>query len=107
MYGYNNIVIGPVNSLEVGDFFSMPFLSGIVSGKITGVPFSKRDLTPEQRAYMVEHKLDIPDNEWAMLTSPGERLLFGDFVDTGSRRVDSKHMYVNGFVNVAVFSNGA
>lgn len=94
---YNAITICPVRSLEVGDLIAKEFLRRVISGKITGIAYTRHDLNDEQRAYMQEKGLHIPDNDFDGLGGATSYLIFGEFNDR------SNHMYVDFDVNVAVF----
>ena len=104
MKNYQSVIVGQVRSLEVGDVIALKFLDGVISGKVTGVPFGRGDLTPEQIAYMQAHELEpYSEAPWGMIASPGERLIFGEFVGTGRYAQRDNHMFLHEDLSIAVF----
>lgn len=104
---WNAIQIMPIQSLEIGDVFSMPFLDGTITGKMTGGGYTPRDLTADEIQYMKDNGLDIPKNEWFPF-SDNSIILFGEFHFVGTtlsgETYIQKHMYVDFHMNVAVMS---
>lgn len=100
---FNSITICPVRSLEVGDLIAKEFFRTVVSGRITGVVYAAYQLTPEQRQYMMDHNLDIPEDEYAPLGGSAYTLLFGEFSGSGRNANQPNHMYVSLESNVALF----
>lgn len=103
MIRYNTVTIAPASHLEVGDVFAMQFITGVISGKVTGSVYCRYQLTEEQAEYVKEHNLRIPEDRSGILDLDNSLLIFGDFKDT-TDQITGNHLYVDTNTIVAIFS---
>lgn len=100
MRDYQAVVATTVENLESGDRIAFAFTGNVDAGVINAVVDFPFQLTKDQRKYMTQRGLYIPEDENAPITSTGMRLLFGHFHSVGG---SYKHMYVDMNRMVAVF----
>lgn len=100
MAKFNSVTATPVSSLEHGDLIAMEFLGNVISGIAVAVVDCVYQLSSDQREYLIEQSVKIPENKMDFVAGASQRLLFGDFEGHG---ITGKHMFVDATKVVAVF----
>lgn len=100
MHTFNNVTVGHVRNLEVGDTFATAIVGNMDGGTITHVVNSPFQLNDEQGAYLQEKGIRVSPDENGPITSGRYTLLFGHFHSVAG---PYKHMFLDYDRVVAVF----